>query len=90
MKYNFDACYLIIRFWDFSLDFTERVTYSLKIHMENGLKCLCGAPCLFIQPGQLLDVSVSDFSTDKHNKIKSFTYLYKCRTQVLETMYQDS
>ncbi len=26
MKSNFDAWYLIIRFWDFSLDFTE-VTY---------------------------------------------------------------
>ncbi len=28
MKSNFDACYLKIRFWDFSLDFTERVTFS--------------------------------------------------------------
>ncbi len=27
VKSNIDACYLIIRFWGFSLDFTERVTY---------------------------------------------------------------
>ncbi len=26
-KSNFDACYIIIRLWDFSLDFTERVTF---------------------------------------------------------------
>ncbi len=29
MKSNFDACYLIIWFWDFRLDFTERVTNNL-------------------------------------------------------------
>ncbi len=28
VEIQLDACYLIIRFWDFSLDFTERVTYS--------------------------------------------------------------
>ncbi len=26
VEIKFDACYVIIRFWDFSLDFTERVT----------------------------------------------------------------
>ncbi len=33
-KSNFDACYLIIRYWDFSLDFTERVTFSYKQAMQ--------------------------------------------------------
>ncbi len=31
VKSNFDARYLIIRFGDFSLDFTERVTYSSDV-----------------------------------------------------------
>ncbi len=34
VEIKFDACYLIIRFWDFSLDFTERVTY-VRYKMEN-------------------------------------------------------
>ncbi len=28
VKIKFNACYLRIRFWDFSLDFTDRVTLS--------------------------------------------------------------
>ncbi len=33
MESNFDARYLMIRFGDFSLDFTERVTYIYIIYM---------------------------------------------------------
>ncbi len=34
MESNFDACYLMIRFGDFSLDFTERVTYIYNMYVK--------------------------------------------------------
>ncbi len=43
VEIKFDACYLIIRVWDFSLDFTERVTYIYTLPSNILGLVLCSA-----------------------------------------------